>query len=138
MMTTQPSSSADTQDKYKNSNTSNLFDQELRFSGLHELKFQKKELIKENGEKHFTQPDREIVFQHEEKMICEVRRLGKFDAASTRTRQMLVKFKNSNIVEKLLARASMLKNYESEYECEKYKVYLQSQRRESNNYMNKS
>ena len=58
MMTTQPSSSADTQDKYKNSNTSNLFDPELRFSGLHELKFQKKELIKENSEKHFTQPDR--------------------------------------------------------------------------------
>ena len=37
---------------------------------------------------------------------------------------MLVKFQNSYNVETLLARASMLKNYEREYECEKYKVYL--------------
>ena len=68
MMTTKPPSSADTQDKYKNSNTSKLFDQELRFSGLPELKFQKRELIKENGEKHFTKPDRKLIFEHEENL----------------------------------------------------------------------
>ena len=107
-----------------------LFDQELRFSGLPELKFQKRELIKENGEKHFTKPDRKLIFEHEENMMCDVvnylgidkseisgfHRLEKFDAASTRTRQMLVKFKNSYNVEKLLARASMVKNYEPEYD----------------------
>ena len=132
MMTTQPSSSADTQDKYKNSNTSKLFDQELRFSSLPELKLQKKELNKENGEK------RKLIFEHEDNMICEVanylgidkieisgfHRLGKFDAASTLTRQKLVKFKNRYNVKKLLVRASMLKNYDPEYACEKYKVYL--------------
>ena len=72
MMTTKPPSSADKQDKYKNSNRSKLFDRKLRFSGLLELKFQKRELIKENGEKHFTKPDRKFIFEHEENMICEV------------------------------------------------------------------
>ena len=114
------------------------FELEVRLSGLPELKASTKEIQNEKSEKVLMKTDRKEIFEHEENLIYDVvnhlgvdkneilgfHRLGKYDKNSTRSRQMLVKFKNSYNVDKLLARASMLKTYEPEYMNEKYKVYI--------------
>ena len=114
------------------------FELEVRLSGLLEMKASIKEIQNEKGEKVLMKPDRKEIFEHEENLIYDVvnhlgvdkneisgfHRLGKYDKNSTRSRQMLVKFKNSYNVDKLLARASMLKMYEPEHMDEKYKVYI--------------
>ena len=110
--------------------TTNDYALELRFSGIPELNFQTGAVT--------SKPNKKEIFEHDEKLISEAigylgvdhteisgfHRLGKFNPDNTRPRQTLVKFRNSYIVDKLLARASMLKVYEPEFGNIKYRIYL--------------
>ena len=99
---------------------------ELRFSGLPEISDAPKK------------PNRKEVFEHDEKQLFDVvhylgvgkedisgfRRLGKYNSQNPRARQTLVKFSNTYTVDKILARAPMLKVFEPTYNDEAYRVFV--------------
>ena len=85
-----------------------------------------------------VKPARKEIFDHDEILLSHVtdflgvnsaeissfRRLGKYNAESSRPRQILVKFSHALTVDKILARSAMLKMYEPTYNDKKYLVFV--------------
>ena len=65
-----------------------------------------------------------IIWVWEKKDITGFRRLGKFNSQNPRARQILIKFSNTYTVDKILARAPMLKVFEPTYNDEAYRVFV--------------
>ena len=121
--------------------SSNEYALEVSFSGIPELKPRKSldSETQDGQESHEdVKPARKEIFDHDEKLLNEVttflginaaeissfRRLGKFNANSSRPRQILVKFSHALTVDKILARSAMLKMYEPTFYDQKYLVFV--------------